>query len=378
MKRLYTITLLLASMLLSCGGEKGEAQKQKVSDGLWTFDVTKEYPTKEIYIQDIADVDYIPLETNDSMLWIGREIRYLDEDYIVGGFEQINIHDGSGKALNSFSRKGQGPEEYEFPLSVRFDKEADEIYVLSFGEYCVYDSKGNFKRALNTNGQSKNSKIEHFSILNEKEILQYDRFSNVYTRISKETGEVVEELNIGKDSSQTLMFIHNNMAVNFSATYHIKNKNGFILNSLASDTTWLLDHNLQLKPIGVKIPSLKNMEYPIYQFPVKNTSRYYFTYTVEKKPRYPTKFYMIDKKENQIYRLNTYIKNLDYLDQVIDLDAYGLPDSDYPANICVQCLYAYKLCEAYEKGKLSGKLKDIAAKLNEDDNPVLMIIKFKE
>ena len=27
---------------------------------LWVFDVTKEYPTKEIYIQDIADVDYIP------------------------------------------------------------------------------------------------------------------------------------------------------------------------------------------------------------------------------------------------------------------------------------------------------------------------------
>ena len=82
MKKLYTITLLLASMLLSCGGGKGEAQKQKVSDGLWTFDVTKKYPTKEIYIQDIADVDYIPLETNDSILWRGREVLYLDDDYI--------------------------------------------------------------------------------------------------------------------------------------------------------------------------------------------------------------------------------------------------------------------------------------------------------
>ena len=160
MKLLY-YTLLFV-ILASCKDEKGQ---QDI--GIWLFDVTKEYSKKELYIQDIADVDYIPLETNDSMLWIGREIRYLDEDYIVGGFEQINIHDGSGKALNSFSRKGQGPEEYEFPLSVRFDKEADEIYVLSFGEYCVYDSKGNFKRAFNTNGQSKNSKIEHFSILNE-------------------------------------------------------------------------------------------------------------------------------------------------------------------------------------------------------------------
>lgn len=42
MKKLYTITLLLASVLFSCGGGKGEVRKQKVSDGLWTFDVTKD------------------------------------------------------------------------------------------------------------------------------------------------------------------------------------------------------------------------------------------------------------------------------------------------------------------------------------------------
>lgn len=44
----------------------------------------------------------------------------------------------------------------------------------------------------------------------------------------------------------------------------------------------------------------------------------------------------------------------------------------------IQALGASGLIEAYEDGRLSGKLKDIAVNLNEDDNPVLMIIKFKE
>lgn len=30
-----------------------------------------------------------------------------------------------------------------------------------------------------------------------------------------------------------------------------------------------------------------------------------------------------------------------------------------------------------EKGKVSGKLKEMASKLKDDDNPILMIITFK-
>ena len=145
MKKLYTITLLLASMLLSCGGGKGEAQKQKVSDGLWTFDVTKKYPTKEIYIQDIADVDYIPLETNDSILWRGREVLYLDDDYIVGANRNngVYFHDGKGKALNMFNKMGQGPKEYSDMYKVQYDKKSDEIYINDMFKYYVYDKEGN-------------------------------------------------------------------------------------------------------------------------------------------------------------------------------------------------------------------------------------------
>ncbi len=41
-------------------------------------------------------------------------------------------------------------------------------------------------------------------------------------------------------------------------------------------------------------------------------------------------------------------------------------------------LEPYKLVEAYEKGKLKGELKEIAAKLDEEDNAVIMLVKHKK
>ena len=43
-----------------------------------------------------------------------------------------------------------------------------------------------------------------------------------------------------------------------------------------------------------------------------------------------------------------------------------------------QILEAYQLVEDYEKGKLKGKLKEIASKLDKEDNPVIMLIKYKK
>ena len=381
MKRLYTITLLLASMLLSCGGGKGEAQKQKVSDGLWTFDVTKEYPTKEIYIQDIADVDYIPLETNDSILWRGREVLYLDDDYIVGANRNngVYFHDGKGKALNMFNKMGQGPKEYSDMYKVQYDKKSDEIYINDMFKYYVYDKEGNFKRSFQGIEDKLYSRIEQFFILNEDELIQYN-YNNHYTRVSRLTGEHLGDIKLGvADSTTTLSFRKNNMIFNTIVSHFTKDKEGYIITSFSADTTYLLTSNLQLKPIGVRIPPVSSQDVPVFLLPVKNTPRYYFMSTIKKEDSFPTKAYMMDKKTNQIYYLKDYFKNKDYIGLKVHLDMFG-PSvlANLPNNVCVQSLNITKLCEAYEEGKLSGKLKDIAANLKEDDNPVLMIIKFRE
>lgn len=45
---------------------------------------------------------------------------------------------------------------------------------------------------------------------------------------------------------------------------------------------------------------------------------------------------------------------------------------------CYLQLEAFKLKEALAGGKLKGELKAIAEKLDEEDNPVLMVVEFKK
>jgi hypothetical protein len=42
-----------------------------------------------------------------------------------------------------------------------------------------------------------------------------------------------------------------------------------------------------------------------------------------------------------------------------------------------QTIDAHNLVESYAKGQLKGSLKEIAADLKEEDNPVIMLIKHK-
>ena len=58
--------LLVASLLFGCGDGK-----QKESDGLITVDVSKSYPKKELILQDLFDIEYVPLETTDEFVTAG-------------------------------------------------------------------------------------------------------------------------------------------------------------------------------------------------------------------------------------------------------------------------------------------------------------------
>lgn len=381
----YSI-LLIAVFLFSCTNKN----TVDMSDNhLWTIDVTKEYPVKDICLQDIADIEYIPLETKDSCLWWGRELKYMDEHYIIGANANVgvNIHDRTGKILQSFHHKGGGPEEYRGFTRVCYDKESDEMQLMcSDNKYLIYDSRGNYKRQFKSTyelvikgNDYKSNYVRHFFILNETEFVEC-LTQNYYLRRSRQNGENLGEIKLpSKDSTLTLMFRQNGMLLNTDVTCHTKDENGYILTACSSDTIYLLTRDLQLKPVGVRSPPVSTMEVPVFLFPAKSATRYFFTYTVKKDPFFPRKLYMLDKKENKIYYLKNLFHNKDWEGKTHGLDIYGCASwADFPPNVIVECLDASKLCEAYENGELRGELKEIAKNIKADDNPVLMVVKFKE
>ena len=74
------ICIFLSVMLFGC--RFLGSQKPKAGD-LPVIDVSKTYPKKEIRLQDIADIEYIPLETTDDVLLDRTVLSYLSDKYII-------------------------------------------------------------------------------------------------------------------------------------------------------------------------------------------------------------------------------------------------------------------------------------------------------
>lgn len=79
-----------------------------------------------------------------------------------------------------------------------------------------------------------------------------------------------------------------------------------------------------------------------------------------------------DKLENAIFKYTVYNDDFSNKRQVY-LNSRPV---NHEIATC-QSLEAHNLVEAYENGQLKGKLKEIAAELDEDSNPVIMLVKYK-
>ena len=81
---------------------------------------------------------------------------------------------------------------------------------------------------------------------------------------------------------------------------------------------------------------------------------------------------------------------LSFWDNKLKLQTYIIRNADFegsnvalwesslnPEIASYRTLYAHELVEANEEGKLKGRLKEIASTLDEEDNPVIMLMKQK-
>lgn len=100
MKWIITIPAILLFALAGCGKDK------QSTDELIIVDVTKNYPEKELILQDFMDVEYIPLETNDEFVTQGKVIAIGAEVILITNW----ANDGN---LFVFDRKASALELHE-------------------------------------------------------------------------------------------------------------------------------------------------------------------------------------------------------------------------------------------------------------------------
>jgi hypothetical protein len=390
MKKINTILAITLFVIAGCIGCKSSGSQ---SDDLITVDVTKSYPKKELILQDFMDVEYMALETNDDFVTqgmivdIGKEI-ILDRNARDGN---IHIFDRTGKGLRKINRMGQGPEEYLMPINIILDEENSEMFVNDgpTSKIIVYDLYGTFKRSFRYKEGALVANIYNY----DKDYLMcqddyapapgfdLESHRNSFFLISKQDGSIRDivihfENKISKMLTvQDEGMIYANSPRNSLITPF---QNNWLLTEPSSDTVFMYLSDHTMTPFIIRTPSVQSMDPETFLFPGVLTDHYYFMESVKKEYNFQTqtgfqgKKLMYDTQEKTIYEYT--VNNNDYRERTENMSMRSINNE----IAFYDRLEAFQLVEAYEKGQLKGRLKEIAAGLDEEDNPVIMIVKYKK
>ena len=146
--RTKIFNLFVASLLLS------SCTRHNQMEDIIIVNVENDYPKKEYILQDIANVEYVKLESTDEFVTKGL-VRSVSDNYIVtfnGGRDgDIFLFDRkTGKSIRKFNHLGQGGEDYTMLTDIVLDEQNEELFVVDYRvrKIVVYDLLGNYHRTL--------------------------------------------------------------------------------------------------------------------------------------------------------------------------------------------------------------------------------------
>lgn len=385
----YLFFILATFAVCSCGKTKDGVNEQII------VDVAKDFPQKDIYLQDIADVEYIPLATSDSAL-VNSSPSAVSEKGIVtrgGKVGEILLFEADGRKLQGhICRRGQGPEEYAAILFHIVDWKRKEVFIADYTSLKVYDFSGNYLRTLINKEDIMMMDICNLNddyLLCSRDKKGAETPYHPYFTLSKETGEA-DTLSI-----EIPRFIASNRKILWDDG-HSNDAYGYLpqlfkcndriwLTNVALDTVFMLHADLKPEPVMVPLHApTSDPEAPLLFFRGMNDQYAW----ISRLPRHVTvkmsdieagrekreKLYMYDRKSKEwfepVYRNRALAKHV--------MDPKGIDLTSVPYGYGLVTLNAMDLIEAHQKNEIvDEKLKKIASTLNEEDNPVLMLLKFK-
>ena len=388
MKTLIYIETILLLVMTGCGSDNAS------TDGFITVDVTKSSysPKKELVLQDFMDVEYIPLETNDEFINHGY-VRAVGEKYIIvtnyRNDGDIFVYNRKGKAIRKINRKGQGGEEYTYITNITLDEDNNEIFVNDHfvKKIYVYDLDGNFKRSFKQKSDGGSRSYDDIFNYDKENLICYDELNNEipFLLVSKQDGNITKEIKVPfKEKKLFFQILRQKEGTRAAGpglySRIIPYNNNWILIEPSSDTIYTLMPDCSLRPFIVKTPPVHTMNPEFYLILRLISDRYYFmesvknVYDFRKREGFPRTYFMYDTQEKDFFSYIIY--NGDYSDKK---ELYMIMFTPINAKGELWAtIDAFDLCKDYKEGKLKGKLKDIAAKLGEDDNRVIMLVKPKK
>ena len=381
--------LILLILFFFTGSQTVSSQSKK--GDLPIIDFSKQYPKKEILLQDIAESEYIPLETTDDILLGDRLVLSGISDKYILIHEpwrgNIFVFNRNGKIYSHFNHKGQSGREYAWigDAGTMLDVKNEEIFVCN-QSILVYSLKGEYKRTLKINTVDNYSKV--FNV-DDEALLVYDDVivdpglegntkEYPYRLVSKKDGSLISVLNIHfpKRYSIRLAKIDKN---SWSFVYMFYTESMYygqdiMLADISSDTLYQLTPGRKLIPILTRKPSVHVSEDPRKVWVTSLTTE---------------KFMIVDEISLNFNSGGGKIPSFMYEFETGEVTRISFYDAEYgtnwnpgnsPAiakNRIANLIQPSSIINAYKKKQLKGNVEKFIKTLNEDDNPVVRIIKFK-
>ena len=383
-------TMLMAMVLLAC---LGALAQNKTGKNVPEVDVTQAKRFAPLKVSEKATVEFIPLETNADFLLdrVAGALINVTENYIV----TVNITEGKlfvfsrqGKALHTFCRKGQGPEEFVYPIAVRVDEKSKEIFVLDYQKVQVYSLTGKYKRSLNI---PENVKIGSMFNYDDKHLICYDNHNldrqgekvteQPFFLFSKKDGKITRipltiQNRIGQSmyierEGKKMVVTMNNIAP------MVKNGDEVVLSDMGSDVVYLYKKG-KVTPLLKRNPGTMDFNPRSAMGVVMKLGDIVWLREVKKEvkgPRPDINMLTYDVATGEV-------NNLVLWDDVNFTNPYSVQSRNERQELPYNCTAANfqpdYLKKLNEQGGLTGRLKELAEEMLEDDNPLLILYKLKE
>jgi hypothetical protein len=394
MKKIALSLIVITTFAGGCSSGKHS------KEGLPIIDLTNNYPEKEIFLTDIADVTYLYLNSDDDDYLYNGRIRCITESTIVvydGYSNSFLFFSKDGNPKSRFNRWGQGPEDYFNAFNLIYDEVADELFVNGIGESIiqVYSSTGVYKRKI-TLPQGMAAELIDFdenslffydynignrkalALLRGEDIPADDDHIVPFYRISKTDGGVLDYVEL----PGTHLLLGTNVDgrwLNLPQRYAVKCSEGVLLCIAGTDTVFLYSGDKLLTPVLYQTPSVVSsnpmqvlnncIDRGQYQFFQVNTIHE----RVTTQDIFPIKCYLRNKITGEIVHPKLLLPDYNGKEFVINPARVGDYENGYYFELGLS-----ELKQAYRENKLGGKLKELVATLNEDeDNNVFMLVNFK-
>ncbi|MDR0699296.1 MAG: 6-bladed beta-propeller [Tannerella sp.] len=365
---------------------------QSKTGDLPVIDISRNHPEKRQILQDVADIEYIPLETSADVLLSGNAtLSSVSDKYILvheARRGDIYVFDRTGEIYSHFNHKGQGSREYTWiGAGTIIDEKGEEIFVCS-QSIQVYSLNGEYKRTLKINTIQKELKVFNFddeTLLVYEDVIIYSPTNisakkNPYSLISKKDGSEVSVLDIHlaeRYSTRMPVPEENDKFRLVSMSYpgmHLHYGQDFMIADISSDTMYLLTQNRELTPILTRKPSVHTSDPKRIWFTLLTTDKFVLIGSLplvfnSRGGRIPVLMYEFETGETS---------KASFLDAENGMGKWT-PDAS-PAiakNMTASLIQSPSIIESYKKNQLKGDYEKFAATLGEDDNPIVRIVKFK-